>query len=88
MFLVLNLRNLLSFLLSFMSFFHFYFSCLQIFIKQFFSFRFPFVTHTAPSQRQYPVEIKFLQQMPPAHIPKSCLFSEKLSKEQDICQVV
>ena len=77
MFLVLNLLNLPSFLLSFMCFFQFYFSCLQVFIKQFFKFLFAFVTHAAPSQKEYPAEMTFLQQMPPAHIPKSCLFSEK-----------
>ena len=74
MFLVLNLLNLPSFLLSFMCFFQFYFSCLQVFIKQFFKFLFAFVTHAAPSQKEYPAEMKFLQQMPPAHIPKSCFF--------------
>ena len=80
MFLVLNLLNLPSFLLSFMCFFfQFYFSCLQIFMKDFSKFLFLFVTHTAPLQKQYPAEMKVLQQMLPAHVPKSCLFSEKLS---------
>ena len=57
MFLTSNLLNLPSFLLSFI-YFLIYFSCLQIFITQFFEFLFPFVTHhcsiteTVPSRDQ------------------------------------